>query len=117
MTWRPLPPDGPSDPKRVGEALDALVRRLGGPGATPLTRLFDGWPELVGEAAADHCRPVTLSRGTLVVAADEPAWASHLRLAGGDLLSRVERLVGPGVAERLEVRVRPRSRRPSPRRW
>ena len=117
MTWRPLPRDGPAEPKRVAEALDALVRRLGGPGATPLTRLFDRWSELVGPAASDHCRPVSLSRGTLVVAVDEPVWASHLRLGTGDLLARVEQVVGRGVAERVEVRVRPRGHRPSPGRW
>ncbi|HEX2064861.1 MAG TPA: DUF721 domain-containing protein [Acidimicrobiales bacterium] len=101
----------------MAEALDALVRRLGGPGATPLTRLFDRWPDLVGRAAADHCHPVSLSRGSVVVAVDDPAWASHVRLGAGDLLARVEQVVGPGVAERVEVRVRPRGRRPSPGRW
>jgi predicted nucleic acid-binding Zn ribbon protein len=117
VTWRPLPEERHREPKRVADGLDALVRRLGGPGAAALAQLFDRWPELVGEAAADHCHPVALSRGTLVVGADEPAWASHLRLGASDLLARVEQLVGAGVAERVEVRVRPRRRGPSRGRW
>ena len=117
MTWRPLPQDGPSEPKQVGEGLDSLVRRLGAPGAASLSRLFDHWADVVGAATADHCRPVSLSRGVLVVAVDEPAWASHVRLSSGDLLANVERVVGPGLAQRVEVRVRPRGRGPLPRRW
>jgi predicted nucleic acid-binding Zn ribbon protein len=117
VTWRPLPEERHREPKRVADGLDALVRRLGGPGAAQLAQLFDRWPDLVGEAAAAHCHPVSLSRGTLVVGADEPVWATQLRLGAGDLLARVEQVVGAEVAERVEVRVRPRRHGPSPGRW
>ncbi|MDP9071986.1 MAG: DUF721 domain-containing protein [Actinomycetota bacterium] len=106
MTWRPLPGDAVGQPRRLGASLDGVVRSLGGPGAQALVALFARWAEIAGPAAA-HCRPVGMAGTTLVVAVDEPARATDLRYRGAELLARVSEVVGPGVAERLEVRVRP----------
>jgi predicted nucleic acid-binding Zn ribbon protein len=82
------------------------VRRFGGGGRDVLAAVFSRWPDVVGDAVAAHTRPLSLSRGTLVVAVDQPAWATQLRFLSGDLLARLADVAGPGAVRAIEVRVR-----------
>ena len=107
MSWRPLPgPAGGGDPRPVGESLGRISRHLGAPPPAALTRVFDGWEDLVGPAVAAHTRPLSLTRGVLVVAVDQPAWAAQLGWLETDLLRRFEEHLGAGVVTALTVRVR-----------
>jgi predicted nucleic acid-binding Zn ribbon protein len=108
MTWRPLAGPGGGDPRPVGESLGRIARHLGAPPPGALSQVFDGWAELVGPAVARHTRPVSLARGVLVVAADQPAWGAQLQWLEADLLRRFDERLGPGVVGALTVRVRPR---------
>jgi predicted nucleic acid-binding Zn ribbon protein len=107
VTWRPLPDHTPPPPRRVGESLDRLARSLGAPSAAALDVVFRRWPELAGPASA-HSRPLWLADGALVVAVDAPAHATDLRYRAAQVLAAVEEALGERVADRLEVRVRPR---------
>ena len=114
MTWRPLPGGPGPEPRPVSASRDAVTTGLGGPAAAVLAAVFGRWPEIVGPAVAERCRPMAVVNGTLVVAVEDPAGASQLRYAASGVLERVRQVVGPGVAERVEVRVRPAGdRRPS----
>lgn len=107
MTVERLPTgDGGRDPRRVGDALDRVVRFLGAPRADTVAAVFSGWEELVGARVAAHARPLALRDGALVVAVDDAAWASQLQWLEADLLARVGERVGEPI-DRLEVRVRP----------
>lgn len=112
MTWRPLPPPGAPDegrpPRPLGDSLDVVARDLGVPRAQALGQLFARWHELVGPAVATHARPVSLVRGALTVAVDEPAWAAQIGWLEVDLLRCFDESVGTGVVTSLVVRVRPR---------
>jgi len=112
VTWRPLPRPGDDDkgrpPRRIGESLGAVARDIGAPPPQALAALFQQWEELAGAAVAGHCRPVSLVRGTLVVAVDQPGWAAQLGWLQADLLRRLADELGPGVVTELVVRVRPR---------
>ena len=101
---RPL---DPPDPRRVAESLDAVARSLGAPPATALATLFGGWTDIVGDAVAAHCRPLSLTRGTLALAVDEPGWATQITYLEADLLRRLDEALGRGVVARVTVRVRP----------
>ena len=107
MSWRPLPGPGDAEPRPVGESLGRIARHLGAPPPGALTLVFDGWEELVGPAVAAHARPVSLSRGTLVVAVDQPAWGAQLGWLEADLLRRFDERLGTGVVCGLVVRVHP----------
>ncbi len=110
--WRPLRPEEPPDPVRVGDSLDGVARRLGAPAAASLGKLFSSWPQVVGEGIAAHSRPVSLVDGILTVVVDEPGWATQLRYLGNDVVRKLSESVGAGVVGRLEVRVEGASRRP-----
>lgn len=107
MTVERLPTsDGSASPRRVGEALDRVVRHLGAPRAEDVASVFARWDELVGDQIAAHARPVALRDGAVVVAVDDPAWASQLQWLESDLLARLGEATDEPVT-RLEVRVRP----------
>ena len=111
-TWRPSRPrdlvDSRADPRPVGESLDRLAARLGAPGAAAVSTVFSHWPDVVGPAVSAHTRPLSLRDGVLVVAVDDPGWATQLRYLGADVIRRLKELVGEAGIDRLEVRVRPR---------
>jgi predicted nucleic acid-binding Zn ribbon protein len=94
-----------SEPRDLEGSLEALSKRLGMDGAVGVGRLFSGWPEIVGEAMAEHVRLVRIDRTALVVTVDHPAWATQVRRLGDTLLDRAAAHAGVDRPARLEVRV------------
>lgn len=107
MPWEPLPDAPSADPVPMHESLDRIVRHLGGPSVDGTTRIFNRWPELVGEAVAAQSRPVAMKGTTLVVAVSDPAWATQLRFLEHDLVQRLRAELGQDAIVAIEVRVRP----------
>jgi predicted nucleic acid-binding Zn ribbon protein len=110
MPWKPLnTPDGPGggEPRPVGSSLDRVARRLGVDRAAILPVVFDRWSELVGEGVAARAVPRSLRGTTLVVAVDDPGWATQLRWLEADLVARIAEHLGVGVVTALELVVRP----------
>ena len=105
--WRPLPNAGDAEPHRLGDSLDSLARRVGAPEASVAGRLFAQWDAAVGADIARHARPVSLVDKVLVVAVDDPAWASQLRWLADDLSGRLCDVVGPGTVVKIDVRIAP----------
>ena len=95
------------EPRRVGESLDRLSRSLSGVGAKPLASVFTEWPKVVGETLAAHCRPLSLDGTRLVIAVDEPAWATQIRYLETELLERLAEVVEGQRVAAIEVRVSP----------
>ncbi len=108
MPWEPLPSGRGRDPAPIGEALDRVARGLGVSSAESLTRLFSGWEDIVGADVAAHSRPLALRSDTLVVAVDDPAWATQLRSLERLVLERLRAGLSDHEITRLVVRVRPR---------
>jgi len=107
MTWRPLPDDG-AEPKPLRDSLDGFARKLGAPQAGALAMVFARWDEIVGPGVAAHARPISLVQGALLVAVDQPVWATQLRYLGPRVVERIGEIAGAGVVERVEVKVEAR---------
>jgi predicted nucleic acid-binding Zn ribbon protein len=106
--WRPLPGQSDhSEPRRIGESLDGLAKRLGAPRPAVLIGVFGRWEAAVGPGIAAHARPLTLSHGVLVIGTDQPAWATQLRFLAPDLLQRLSAIAGQGEIERIDIKVVP----------
>ena len=89
----------------LSAGIDRLLRSFRqGDRATTVT-VFSRWTELVGEAVAQHVRPLKLDRGVLVVQVDDPAWATQMKFLERDLLDRLT-AAGSGPVERVEIRVK-----------
>jgi predicted nucleic acid-binding Zn ribbon protein len=61
------------------------------------------WPHLVGAEIADHCTPLSLRDGELVLQAESTAWATQLRTLQRQLLGRLAAAVGNNVVRRIRV--------------
>ena len=61
------------------------------------------WSELVGADIAEHCTPLQLRDGELVLQAESTAWATQLRTLQRQLLARLAAAVGRDVVRRIKV--------------
>ena len=96
----------PQEPRSIKASLDKVARSLGGPDAGSLSSVFGRWADVVGPDLAAHARPLSLASGVLVVGVSEPAWATQLRYLESELVGRFREVLGDGVVDRVEVRVR-----------
>lgn len=111
-TWRDArPPRREREPQPLGTSLERLARGIGAPPPDVLASVFAGWEGLVGAQVAAHAQPRSLRDGILVIAVDQPAWATQLRLLSADILGRLTEVVG-GVDTVRELRVQVRGEAP-----
>lgn len=106
MGWEPFP--NRSGPRQLSEGLDQVTSRLRAPRAQVLKTVFAAWEELVGSVMAAHSSPVRLVDGELVVAVDDPAWATEMRFFSAELIGRINAVAEEEAVTSLKVRVRPR---------
>jgi predicted nucleic acid-binding Zn ribbon protein len=92
------------DPMRFGAAIQRLVDERGWQDTTTAAGVLANWDQVVGAEIADHCQPVSLLDGELVVVAESTAWATQLRLLTKTLLARIKEHAGEGVATKIVVR-------------
>ena len=98
---------GPGPDDRDPQPLGRLVSRVSldrgwSPRLTDAT-VLGRWPHLVGPDVADHCTPVSLRDGELVLQAESTAWATQLRTLQRQLLARLAAAVGPDIVRRIRV--------------
>ncbi len=98
---------GPGPDDRDPQPLGRLVSRVSldrgwSPRLTDAT-VLGRWPQLVGSDIADHCTPLSLRDGELVLQAESTAWATQLRTLQRELLYRLAVGVGRDVVRRIRV--------------
>lgn len=96
-------PDG-RDPVPFGAMIRRLVAERGWEETTTAAGVLANWDRLVGPEIADHCRPVSLTDGELVLVAESSAWATQLRLLTRTMTRRLSEQVGEGVVTSILVR-------------
>jgi predicted nucleic acid-binding Zn ribbon protein len=94
-----------SDLERVGDGLEAVLRRLGMPAPLHLGRLVEEWAVLAGEPWASRATPVGLRDGELVVEVGHGTDATLLKYQVGDLLERLQRGLGAPLVQAVRIRV------------
>ena len=98
---------GPGPDERDPQPLGRLVARVSldrgwSPRLTDAT-VLGRWSQLVGSDIADHCTPLSLRDGELVLQAESTAWATQLRTLQRELLYRLAVGVGKDVVRRIRV--------------
>ena len=96
-------PDG-RDPVPFGAMIRRLVAERGWEETTTAAGVLANWDRLVGPEIAEHCRPVSLTDGELVLVAESSAWATQLRLLTRTMTRRLTEQVGEGVVTTIVVR-------------
>jgi predicted nucleic acid-binding Zn ribbon protein len=100
--WSGSGPDS-RDPAPLGAT---MKRWLGDAGAgADLTKatVLGRWAEIVGAEVADHCEPVSLVDGELVLRAESTAWATQLRMLAPQIVAKINREVGHGSVLRIRA--------------
>ena len=92
------------DPVTFGSAITRLINERGWQETTTAAGVLANWNQVVGAEIADHCQPVSLVDGELVVVAESTAWATQLRLLTKTLVARIRDHAGEGVVTRIVVR-------------
>ena len=92
------------DPVRFGEMITRLVAERGWQDTTAAATVLANWDRLVGPEIAEHCRPVSLDGGELVLVAASSAWATQLRLMTRTMVARLAERVGAEVVTSIVVR-------------
>ncbi|HEY5527081.1 MAG TPA: DUF721 domain-containing protein [Candidatus Anoxymicrobiaceae bacterium] len=92
------------------ESLGSIIARGKVPGPKKrkhrLELLAVNWEHIVGDRMAAHSAPTRLTRGTLTVAADSPAWAAELSMATQSLLVRIRAIMGDDIVKKVRVQSR-----------
>jgi predicted nucleic acid-binding Zn ribbon protein len=88
---------------RFGTTIRRLVAERGWEDTTAAAGVLATWDRLVGPELAEHCRPVSLVEGELVLVAESSAWATQLRLLTKTLQARLSAQVGAGVVTSVVV--------------
>lgn len=96
--------EGRGELESFESSLDKTFRRLGLPDPILMSRLTAEWDEMAGEPWKGRSRPLSVSGKTLVVEASAPSMVAFLKYGEKTLLETLERRLGPGVIERIEVR-------------
>lgn len=93
-----------SDTESIGSIISR--GRLPGPrkGKQRLDLLSVNWEHIVGDRIGLHSRPTKLTRGTLTIAADGPAWAAEVSMSTDKVLKRAEAVLGPEMVKKIRVR-------------
>lgn len=100
----PFDRDGPA---AASELLQRLLSTLEKPSPDIIISVFKRWEQVVGADIAKHCRPVAIEGDRLIVAADDPMWASELQWLSEMVLDRLAEVSGGRRMEHLAIRVAP----------
>jgi len=93
---------GPVPLRRI---LERLLEGMGSPRIDDTKMIIDQWSEIVGPRLAERIEAVAVRGSELLVAVNDPAWASQVTWLETQLLERIESIVGPGRITSVRVRV------------
>ena len=86
-------------PQRINDSLSALIKRFSRSDLEGIAALGDQWEALVGSELAEHSAPKAMRGSTLIIAVDQPARATQVRLSVGVLMARLSEVSGQAIEE------------------
>lgn len=115
----PLPPAKPRKPRKkdqrgrtasdrgepvaLGEALEGLIHDRGWATEVNVHLLLGRWPELVGEAVAQHTTPEAYRDRVVVVRTTSTNWATQLGLMAPQLVAKLNAALGDGTIRAIRI--------------
>lgn len=96
---------GGEEPASLRSGLERFLKHLGAPPTDVVAELGRRWGEIVGPALDGPTRPVELIDGVLVVACDDPAWASQIAWMEGQIARRFAAIFDGAEVRRVTTRL------------
>ena len=94
---------------RLIETLPAILKASGDSEAVTEAACMATWKHAVGEGLSIHTVPVQLQQEKLVVAVADNIWKKQLEHMRGQLLYRLNSVLGQAVVKSIELRVDPKT--------
>jgi predicted nucleic acid-binding Zn ribbon protein len=91
--------------RRVGDLLRQFLEDRGWASGDPYSPLFAGWPGVVGEPLAGHCRLAEVEDGVLVVEVDHPGWLQMVTMQKKTVLEAARRAAPAARITGLRTRI------------
>jgi predicted nucleic acid-binding Zn ribbon protein len=91
------------DPQPIGSVFDTVVRRRGWSKRLSLSTVLRNWTAVVGQANAEHSKPVDFRDGVLKIQCDSTAWATGMRYSASQLVAQLNRELGDDTVKRVDV--------------
>ncbi len=70
-----------------------------------LTRIWELWDGIIGEAVARHARPEAFKGKLLLVNVTSSTWLHHLQFLKSDIIDKVNRAFGETVIEEIRFKI------------
>jgi hypothetical protein len=93
--------------ERLINTLPAILKASGAPDEVAEAACISAWKHAVGEGLSSHAVPVQLQNSTLVVAVADNIWKRQLEQMRGQLLFRLNSVLGQALVKSIELRVDP----------
>ena len=100
--WSGPAPDD-RDPQPFGRLVSRVAMDRGWSSRLTDATVLGRWPQLAGPEIADHCTPVSLRDGELVLQAESTAWATQLRQLQRQIVAKLAVAVGDDVVRRVRI--------------
>ena len=94
---------------RLIETLPAILKASGDSEAVTEAACMAAWKHAVGEGLSTHTVPVQLQQEKLVVAVSDNIWKKQLEHMRGQLLYKLNSVLGQAVVKSIELRVDPKT--------
>ncbi len=90
-------------------ALPALLREFEDNEPVREAVAFAAWRKIAGESLKRHAIPLRLFKNQLIVAVADKTWKSHLEQLAGQMIFRLNSVLGQAVVTFIEFRVDPKT--------
>jgi hypothetical protein len=94
--------------ERLIKTLPAILRASGAPEEVAEAACIAAWKLAVGDGLSSHAVPVQLQNSTLVVAVADNIWKKQLEHMRGQLLFRLNSVLGQALVKSIELQVDPK---------
>ena len=91
------------------KTLPAVLRAAGDSELVAEAACFAAWNHTVGEGLRNNVVPLAFEQRTLVVAVRDSIWQRQLKSMVGQLISRVNAVLGQQLVKTIEFRIQPES--------
>lgn len=94
--------------ERLIKTLPAILKASGAPAEVAEAACIAAWKHAVGEGLSSHAVPVEFQNSALVVAVADNIWKKQLEHMRGQLLFRLNSVLGQALVKSIELRVDPK---------
>ncbi len=88
----------------IGSVISAIIKDLSFEEKLETSKIFNKWPEIVGDEIGKKSKPKRLAGDTLYISVVSSTWANELSLMSGQLIEKINSFIGREVVKSLKFK-------------